>query len=133
MRAVSLSILLGVSALASCRTAGSSPGDPSASALLLRGTVVLPDGTTLPDAAVLIEGNRIARVGPASRVPAPRGVRLVGGPGAWIIPGLFDAHVHFFQSGGMYTRPDIVDLTSRVPYANERASRPPSIARWRAT
>lgn len=38
------------------------------------------------------------------------------------VPGLFDAHVHFFQSGGLYTRPDIVDLTSRVPYADERAA-----------
>jgi imidazolonepropionase-like amidohydrolase len=97
-------------------------GHPDAHALVVRGTVVRPDGTTLPDAAVLVEGNRIARVGRASEVPLPPGARVVGGPEAWIVPGLFDAHVHFFQSGGLYTRPDIVDLTERVPYADERAA-----------
>ena len=122
MRAASATImLLGVSALASCRTAATGPGAASASALLVRGTVVEPDGTTIPDAAVLVEGNRIARVGRASEVTAPPGARVVGGAGAWIVPGLFDAHVHFFQSGGITTRPDIVDLTSRLPYAQERA------------
>src|SRR4030095_13741938 len=39
--------------------------------------------------------------------------------GKWIIPGLIDAHVHFSQSGGLYTRPDIIDLRSRRPYEKE--------------
>jgi cytosine/adenosine deaminase-related metal-dependent hydrolase len=33
-----------------------------------------------------------------------------------------DAHIHFFQSGGLYTRPDVVDLRDHVPYAEERAA-----------
>ncbi len=35
------------------------------------------------------------------------------------IPGLIDAHIHFFQSSGLYTRPDILDLTNHVPYSEE--------------
>ncbi|HEY6005679.1 MAG TPA: amidohydrolase family protein [Anaeromyxobacter sp.] len=115
--------LVATTPLLSCRPAAvSSGGRPAASAVVVRGTVIRADGTTLPDAAVLVEGNRISRVGPASEVPVPAGAAVVGGPDKWIVPGLFDAHVHFFQSGGIYTRPDIVDLTGRVPYPKERAA-----------
>jgi imidazolonepropionase-like amidohydrolase len=110
---------------AGCRPGAATPragGAAAASALVVRGNVIRADGTVLRDGAVLVEGNRIARVGPASEVPAPAGARTSGGPDAWIIPGLFDAHVHFHQSGGMFTRPDIVDLTASVPYAQERAA-----------
>ncbi|MCZ6523148.1 MAG: amidohydrolase family protein, partial [Alphaproteobacteria bacterium] len=41
--------------------------------------------------------------------------------GKWIIPGLVDAHIHLFQSGGAYTRPDIIDLRAHRPYAEEVA------------
>lgn len=106
-----------------CRPGAANPREPTAGgALVVRGTVVRADGTALRDAAVLVEGNRIARVGPAAEIPVPAGARTIGAPGAWIIAGLFDAHVHFHQSGDIYTRPDFVDLTSRVPYAQERAA-----------
>lgn len=98
-------------------------GQPgTAQALFVRGNVVRPDGTVLADAIVAIEGNRIARVGPSSEVTVPSGAAVVGGPDRWIVPGLIDAHVHFFQSGGLYTRPDVIDLTARVPYAKEVAA-----------
>jgi imidazolonepropionase-like amidohydrolase len=35
------------------------------------------------------------------------------------IPGLIDSHVHFFQSGGLYTRPDAIDLRSVRAYTDE--------------
>jgi imidazolonepropionase-like amidohydrolase len=38
-----------------------------------------------------------------------------------VIPGLVDSHVHFFQSGNLYTRPDGADFTAVVPYAQEVA------------
>lgn len=40
--------------------------------------------------------------------------------GQYIIPGLVDGHVHFFQSGGLYTRPDVVDLRHRKSYEEEK-------------
>jgi len=36
-----------------------------------------------------------------------------------VMPGLIDGHVHFFQSGGLYTRPDVIDLRAKRPYAEE--------------
>jgi imidazolonepropionase-like amidohydrolase len=58
-------------------------------------------------------------VGTRAEVAVPDGARTLGGPGRFIVPGLIDGHVHFFQSGGLYTRPDVVDLRARVPYLEE--------------
>lgn len=128
-------LLLALLALASCLSTGPSAGarakdtesEPAGApgrdhALVVRGHVVRPDGTVLDDGVVVIEGNRIVRVGPAADVATPAGAEVVGGPDRWVIPGLIDAHVHFFQSGSIYTRPDSIDLTAHVPYVQERAA-----------
>jgi len=51
-----------------------------------------------------------------------------------VAPGLVDAHVHFFQSGGAYTRPDAVDLRKVRPYEREiallKAALPRTFARY---
>jgi len=47
-------------------------------------------------------------------------VSVFDADGKYIIPGLIDAHIHMFQSGGLYTRPDALDLTAIVPYEEER-------------
>lgn len=44
--------------------------------------------------AVLILGDRIAKIGAAGEIEAPPGVTLVEGHGQTLIPGLIDAHVH---------------------------------------
>ncbi len=90
---------------------------------LVGGTVV--DGTgapARPGQTVLVAGDRILRVGPAEAVPVPDGAEVIDAAGKWIIPGLIDAHVHFFQSGGLYTRPDVMDLRHRRPYSEEIAA-----------
>jgi len=106
----------------SARSPGRVPGAPEARRLAVRGNVVRADGSVLADALVLLDGNRIAAVGPFRSVPVPAGTPVMGDSGKWILPGLIDAHVHFFQSGGLYTRPDVVDLTARVPYEREKAA-----------
>src|SRR5262249_40168073 len=49
------------------------------------------------------------------------GASVVDLRGKWIVPGLIDAHVHFFQSGGLYTRPDAIDLRNVRSYTDELA------------
>lgn len=115
-------LLLSAASCRGPRPPGGVPGAPEQRRLAVRGNLVGPDGTVLPDALVLVVGNRIAAVGPARAVALPAGTPVLGDAGKWILPGLIDAHVHFFQSGGLYTRPDMVDLTARVPYARERAA-----------
>jgi imidazolonepropionase-like amidohydrolase len=48
----------------------------------------------LPDQTVVIDGGRIAALGPAAATPVPRGATVVDGRGKFLIPGLFDTHIH---------------------------------------
>ncbi|HEX6964686.1 MAG TPA: amidohydrolase family protein [Gemmatimonadaceae bacterium] len=45
---------------------------------------------------VLVRGERIAAVGPASQVGAPAGAKTVDLPGTTLLPGLIEAHSHMF-------------------------------------
>src|SRR5689334_13374851 len=72
-----------------------------------------------PDQTVIIAGDRIVGVGPAKTTRVPRGATRIEAKGKWIVPGLVDAHVHFFQSGNLYTRPDGADFGAYMPYAKE--------------
>ena len=87
-------------------------------------TVVYPErdaDNTLPDATVVISGTRIVTVGPRASTRVPAGATRIDGSGKWLIPGMIDGHVHFFQSGNPYTRPDAADFNALVPYAQEVA------------
>ena len=43
---------------------------------------------------VFIRGGRIAKIGPAEKLTPPRGTTIVDGAGKYLIPGLWDMHVH---------------------------------------
>ena len=70
--------------------------------LVLRAPRLL-DGTGTPavtDAALLVEGGRIAYAGPAAGLPEGAGrLPFREFPGATLLPGLVDAHVHLVASG----------------------------------
>jgi imidazolonepropionase-like amidohydrolase len=99
------------------------------------GTVI--DGTGAeprPATTILVAGERILEIGPDAEVAVPGDARVVDAAGKWVIPGLIDAHVHLFQSGGLYTRPDVIDLRHERPYEEElawlRAHLPDTFARY---
>jgi len=76
------------------------PPSAAPAALLIRG-VTLIDGTgrpALPNASVLVEGNRITRVTDQSITP-PAGAQIIEGRGKFLIPGLIDVHVHLAGGG----------------------------------
>lgn len=89
------------------------------------------------DSTVIIDGNRIVRVGPMKKTAVPKGARIIDGKGKWVTPGLIDAHVHFFQSGDLYTRPDVADFNAVVPYEKEternKARLPATFKVWLAS
>ncbi len=94
--------------------------EPAALAALVGATVF--DGTgadPIPDAVILLEGERIKEVGPRGQVQVPDDAVVHDLKGKWIVPGLVDSHIHFFQSSGLYTRPDIVDLRAVRSYEEE--------------
>ncbi|HEX4388616.1 MAG TPA: amidohydrolase family protein [Steroidobacteraceae bacterium] len=86
-------------------------------------TVIHPEldgaAAVTPGSAIVISGDRITSVTAANKLRTPRGAHVIDARGKWVIPGLIDSHVHFFQSGNLYTRPDVIDLTAIVPYAQE--------------
>src|SRR5438876_1658470 len=89
--------------------------------VVIQGATVIP-GTGRPairNAAIVIDGGRIRDIGPRNEVRVPGNAQVIDGRGKWVIPGLIDAHVHFSQSGGLYTRPDIIDLRKRRSYEKE--------------
>ena len=73
------------------------------------------------NSAIVIENGRIIDVGPRNDVRVPKNAQAIDARGKWVIPGLIDAHVHFSQSGDIYTRPDIVDLRKWRSYDMEMA------------
>src|SRR5262249_56056754 len=101
---------------------GGAAGAKGAALALVGATVV--DGTGGPplvDAVVVVVDGKLAAVGPRATTPPPAGASVVDLRGKWIVPGLIDAHVHFFQSGGLYTRPDAIDLRNVRSYTDEPA------------
>jgi len=77
--------------------------------LIIGGTLI--DGSGSParhNDAILIEGGKIKAIGPGAGRRPPKDARLIDATGKWILPGLVDGHVHFFQTGGLDARPDLL-------------------------
>lgn len=73
----------------------------------------------IPAQTVAINKEVIADVQKAGKKTFPSNAIIIDGTGKYLMPGMTDAHVHFFQSGGLYTRPDALDLRKYVPYNKE--------------
>ena len=73
----------------------------------------------LPDQTVMIKDGIISSVQSSNKIKIAAGAATIDGRGKYLMPGLTDAHVHFFQSGGLYTRPDGIDLRKTRPYDKE--------------
>jgi len=90
---------------------------------LTGGTLIRPGAeieTIEPNmnSTLVVDGDRIAAIGP--KVLPPH-TRVIDCKGKFILPGYIDTHIHFFQSGDLFTRPDVVDLTKVRSYAEEVA------------
>jgi len=80
------------------------PRDRSKDPVLVMKGGTLIDGTgadPVPDAVVVLQGNRIVEAGAASAVRVPDTThRVIDVTGSWILPGLIDLHIHFTQQRG---------------------------------
>ena len=89
---------------------------------LVGGTVINPaDGKIIENAVLVIDGDKIESVASRREAGVPVGSKWIDCAGKFILPGYIDTHVHFFQSGDLFTRPDVVDLTKVRSYADEIA------------
>src|SRR5260221_3137742 len=53
-------------------------------------------GTTRAHQTLILEGERIRSAGPSASTAAPKGAVVVDGKGKFLIPGLWDMHVHLW-------------------------------------
>jgi imidazolonepropionase-like amidohydrolase len=72
----------------------------------------------LPNQTVVITNDLITKI-QSSKVKIPPNATIIDGTGKFLFPGMTDAHIHFSQNGGLYTRPDAIDLRKVVPYDQE--------------
>jgi imidazolonepropionase-like amidohydrolase len=96
-------------------------GTPSSAPRALVGATLI-DGTgaaPVPGATVVVRDGRIECAGKGCKVPG--GAVITDVSGAWILPGLIDAHVHFSQTGWADGRPDAFDARDRYPYEKVEA------------
>lgn len=61
-------------------------------------------GPPLPDATVVVEGDRIAAVGSSTDVPAPEYATIVDGAGRFLTPGFVDTNVHVSLYGASFSK-----------------------------
>src|SRR5476649_1447056 len=101
--------------------AASAYATASGTTVITNGTLINPGtGKVTENAVITIQGDHISAVGQVSATDIPKkGDRVIDARGKFILPGYIDTHVHFFQSGDIYTRPDAVDLTSIRSYKDE--------------
>lgn len=85
---------LALTLLTSVGIAAVQPAPPKLLALVGGTVVPLDGGAALPNACVVIDGERIAAVGPAASTSIPPGARVISMSGKWLLPGLFNTHVH---------------------------------------
>jgi imidazolonepropionase-like amidohydrolase len=95
-RPVRLTFLLASIALAVATPALAQPG------VAITGVTVIDGVDSAPrrNQTVVVRGTRIAAVGPAASVGVPAGARVIDGRGKYLVPGLWDMHVHTAISGG---------------------------------
>ncbi len=72
---------------------------------IVGGTVIDGNGgTPVADGVVVIQGTRIAAVGPRASVKVPDGAQTIDAKGRYVVPGFIDTNVHLSLYGGMKER-----------------------------
>lgn len=75
----------------------------------------------LPSMTVILKGERIEKVLKYNKKNiAPDSIKVIDGTGKYLMPGMVDGHIHFFQSGGLYTRPDGLNLGRIYSYEKDQ-------------
>jgi imidazolonepropionase-like amidohydrolase len=87
------------------------------------------DSIARPDQTVVIRGNRIVAVGRSRSMRVPAGARVVEGRGKFLIPGLWDMHVHTAVQGGRELL--ALYVANGVTGVRDMAGDWPTIAAWR--
>jgi len=120
------------------RLAAQGPSGPS---LVITGATVIDvrTGAQRPGSTVVVRGNRIVGVMPDSEYRVPRGVARVDAGGRYLVPGLWDMHVHTaaitmipgqeFEANAAYVFPLL--LAHGVTGIRDMSGKLETLRRWR--
>jgi hypothetical protein len=89
--------LLSLFFLASCSTVRNTTA-PGRTALVNVTIVDVSDGSLVPDQTVVIEGDKIIKIGSASDIRVDKHTSIINAKGKYLMPGLWDMHVHLEMS-----------------------------------
>ena len=105
-------------------------GQRDSATLVIRDVTIIPmtGQDSLPRHTVVVRGGRVARISPAGAGSLPAGATVVDGLGKYLIPGLFDMHVHTSKTRasalGLY-------LVYGVTTVRDQGSEHAEVLRWR--
>jgi imidazolonepropionase-like amidohydrolase len=112
---------------------------PAGGGILFDGErLIVGDGRVIESAAVLVQNNRIARVGRRGEVPLPPGAARVDLTGKTVMPAIIDPHNHLgytnqktgASSKENFTRATIIDHLQRYAYYGVAATMSMGLDRW---
>jgi len=96
-----------------------------------RVTVVdVEQGRLLADQRVVITDNRIRAMGDVGTIPMPKDAQVVDARGKYLIPGLWDMHVHVDDNAGQLYPQFIVHGITGIREMAQRGSFPDSFPIW---
>ena len=80
------------------------------------------NSSLLENSLVHIKDGKIIKISTTSNDKNyPSTATIIDLKGKFIIPGLIDSHIHFFQGSGLYTWPNVLDLRHIKPYEKAMA------------
>jgi imidazolonepropionase-like amidohydrolase len=92
----------------------------SAQSLLIENASIVDvqTGKLLSNQHILIEDGKIVTIS-KRKISNASNHQVIDAQNKYLVPGMIDSHIHFFQSGSLYTRPDALNMTNVVPYQEE--------------
>ena len=118
------------SARAGAPAAGAIPTARAPAVLAITGVTLIgaPGSSSAPGMTVVVEGDRIRAAAPSGSVGVPAGARTIDGRGRYLIPGLWDAHVHL-AAAGECALPLLI--ANGVTSVRDMGGDPATLTRWR--
>ncbi|HAX71434.1 MAG TPA: amidohydrolase family protein [Anaerolineales bacterium] len=101
MKNLTLLSLLAVTGLSACNSPTPIPENGASASIYAITNVTVVDvekGILIPERTLLIVNARIDKIGPYEKIKIPQGATVIDGQGLYLMPGLVDAHVHYYDA-----------------------------------
>jgi len=100
MKPTILLSMIALTGLVACGATSGSEENPLGSGYVITGVTIVDveKGMTVAGQTILIEGDKIVAIGAQGELEIHEQARIIDGHGLYLMPGLVDAHVHYFDA-----------------------------------